>query len=303
MNFFNKIKSSLSQTKNQVFNKLAGIISSKRKIDNELLDEIEEILITGDVGVQTSISIIDALKNRVSKVGAEDTDILFTMLKEEIVSIFDSVEDKAKAIGEKPKVVLVIGVNGVGKTTSIGKITKRYKEEGLNVLLGAADTFRAAAIDQLAIWAERNDVEIVHHKEGSDPSAVAFDTVSAGIARKKDIILIDTAGRLHNKKHLMDELAKIKRVIQKQMPEAPHEVMLVLDATMGQNAVQQAKTFKDLIHVDSIVLTKLDGTAKGGVVLSIYKELGIPVKYVGVGEGIDDLNQFEPKAFVEGIFD
>jgi fused signal recognition particle receptor len=303
VNFFNKIKSSLSKTKNQVFNQLAGIISSKRKIDDDLLDEIEEILITGDVGVQTSISIIEALKTKVRKSGAENTDVLFTMLKEEIVNIFNSIESEAEVETAKPRVVLVVGVNGVGKTTSIGKITKIYKEQGLDVLLGAADTFRAAAIEQLTIWAERNEVEIVSHKEGSDPSAVAFDSVAAGIARKKDIVLIDTAGRLHNKKHLMDELAKIKRVIQKQIPEAPHEVMLVLDATMGQNAVQQAKSFKELIHVDSIILTKLDGTAKGGVILSIYKELGIPVRYVGVGEGIDDLNLFEPKAFVEGIFD
>ena len=286
-----------------MFGKVKQVLSFGKKIDEDTLDEIEEILISGDVGVQTTTYIIDELRSRAKKEKYETTDELFELLRTVIEEAMIIAPDEAYETPNSPHIILVVGVNGVGKTTSIGKITKRFQEQGKKVLLGAADTFRAAAIDQLSIWADRNNVEIIKHQPGSDPSAVAFDTVSAAKSRGADVVLIDTAGRLHNKDHLMKELDKIHRVIKKVIPDAHHEVMLVLDATMGQNAIQQAKAFQKITPLDSIVLTKLDGTAKGGVVIGINKELGIPVKYVGVGEGIDDLDRFQPKAFVEGIFE
>lgn len=304
MKFFEKIKNSLKLTNVGVFKKINHILSTKSKIDDELLEEIEEILITGDVGVNTSLEIISNLKSEIKKHRYENTDDIIKILKNVISSIvlFDKKDLLENQISNKPHVIMVIGVNGVGKTTSIGKLTKRFQEEGKKVLLVAADTFRAAAIDQLNIWAERNNADIVKHQAESDPSAVAFDGVSAGKSRDVDVVIIDTAGRLHNKKHLMDQLEKMNRVIKKVIPEAPHEILLVLDSTMGQNAISQAKSFTEITPVDGIILTKLDGTAKGGVVIGITRELNIPVKYVGVGEGIDDLDKFDAEAFIEGIF-
>lgn len=301
MSFFDKIKKGLGLTNTQVFSKLSRLLTG-RKIDDDLLDEIEEILITGDVGVKTTSYIIERLKKSVKQNKFENSEELYELLKTEIETIVNENGVASYDTPNSPHVMIVIGVNGVGKTTSIGKLTKRLTEEGKSVLLVAADTFRAAAIDQLNIWAERNSVEIVKHKEGSDPSAVAFDGISAGKARGVDVIIIDTAGRLHNKKNLMEQLHKMDRVIKKVMPDAPHETLLVLDSTMGQNAINQAKAFGEINGIDGIILTKLDGTAKGGVVIGISNELKIPVKYVGVGEGIDDMNKFDPAAFIEGIF-
>jgi fused signal recognition particle receptor len=303
MGFFEKIKNGLSKTKNGVFEKVHRRLNSSKKIDDNLLDEIEEILISGDIGVKTTLKIVENLRSRIKKDRFENTDELFSVLKEEIEKIVLKNNTNPFEFSEKPKIILVIGVNGVGKTTSIGKLTKRFQENGKKVILGAADTFRAAAIDQLGIWADRNNCEIVKHKPGADPSAVAFDTVSAALARSADVAIIDTAGRLHNKENLMKELEKTYKAIQKVIPEAPHEIYLVLDSTMGQNAIQQAKAFQKMMPISSIVLTKLDGTAKGGVVIGISDELSIPVQFVGIGEGIDDMNIFEPKAFVEGIFE
>ena len=273
----------------------------KNEIDDEFYDELEEILVMADVGVNTSAEIVEKLRDAVFKKNlrkAKD-------VKEEIKNIVADMLSGGETIDMVtiPSVILVIGVNGVGKTTSIGKMAAMFKEEGKKVILGAADTFRAAAIDQLEIWADRAGVDIVKHKEGADPAAVVFDTISAGKARNADIIICDTAGRLHNKKNLMDELAKIYRVIDRQLPYADREIFLVLDATTGQNAVNQAKEFKDVAEITGIILTKLDGTAKGGVVLAIKNDLKVPVKFVGVGEGIDDLRPFDPKAFAEGLFE
>lgn len=273
----------------------------KNEIDDEFYDELEEILVMADVGVNTSAEIVEKLRDAVFKKNlrkAKD-------VKEEIKNIVADMLSGGVTIDMVtiPSVILVIGVNGVGKTTSIGKMAAMFKEEGKKVILGAADTFRAAAIDQLEIWADRAGVDIVKHKEGADPAAVVFDTISAGKARNADIIICDTAGRLHNKKNLMDELAKIYRVIDRQLPYADREIFLVLDATTGQNAVNQAKEFKDVAEITGIILTKLDGTAKGGVVLAIKNDLKVPVKFIGVGEGIDDLRPFDPKAFAEGLFE
>lgn len=273
----------------------------KNEIDDEFYDELEEILVMADVGVNTSAEIVEKLRDAVFKKNlrkAKD-------VKEEIKNIVADMLSGGETIDMVtiPSVILVIGVNGVGKTTSIGKMAAMFKEEGKKVILGAADTFRAAAIDQLEIWADRAGVDIVKHKEGADPAAVVFDTISAGKSRNADIIICDTAGRLHNKKNLMDELAKIYRVIDRQLPYADREIFLVLDATTGQNAVNQAKEFKDVAEITGIILTKLDGTAKGGVVLAIKNDLKVPVKFVGVGEGIDDLRPFDPKAFAEGLFE
>lgn len=300
LNFIQRLTESVAQTNQRVFSKLKDAIRRRGRISDELIDDIEEILISGDVGVKPTRIIIDALREQIGKAEADDPDAIFATLKTVIRAQFSEM-DLTDHFKGHPHVILVVGVNGVGKTTSIGKLTHYYKQAGKSVLLVAADTFRAAAIDQLQIWAQRNDVECVAHQEGSDPSAVAFDGVSAGKSRNADLVIIDTAGRLHNKQHLMDQLAKMKRVVQKVIPDAPHEVMIVLDATMGQNAVQQAKAFRELVDVDSIILTKLDGTAKGGVVIGIVSELNIPVKFVGIGEGIEDFNKFNANAFIDGI--
>ena len=301
MGFFKKLNKGLKKTRDNMSGAINAALYGKNEIDDEFYDELEEILVMADVGVNTSAEIVEKLRDAVFKKNlrkAKD-------VKEEIKNIVADMLSGGETIDmcTIPSVILVIGVNGVGKTTSIGKMAAMFKEEGKKVILGAADTFRAAAIDQLEIWADRAGVDIVKHKEGADPAAVVFDTISAGKARNADIIICDTAGRLHNKKNLMDELAKIYRVIDRQLPYADREIFLVLDATTGQNAVNQAKEFKDVAEITGIILTKLDGTAKGGVVLAIKNDLKVPVKFIGVGEGIDDLRPFDPKAFAEGLFE
>lgn len=301
MGFFKKLNKGLKKTRDNMSGAINAALYGKNEIDDEFYDELEEILVMADVGVNTSAEIVEKLRDAVFKKNlrkAKD-------VKEEIKNIVADMLSGGETIDMVtiPSVILVIGVNGVGKTTSIGKMAAMFKEEGKKVILGAADTFRAAAIDQLEIWADRAGVDIVKHKEGADPAAVVFDTISAGKARNADIIICDTAGRLHNKKNLMDELAKIYRVIDRQLPYADREIFLVLDATTGQNAVNQAKEFKDVAEITGIILTKLDGTAKGGVVLAIKNDLKVPVQFIGVGEGIDDLRPFDPKAFAEGLFE
>ena len=301
MGFFKKLNKGLKKTRDNMSGAINAALYGKNEIDDEFYDELEEILVMADVGVNTSAEIVEKLRDAVFKKNlrkAKD-------VKEEIKNIVADMLSGGETIDMVtiPSVILVIGVNGVGKTTSIGKMAAMFKEEGKKVILGAADTFRAAAIDQLEIWADRAGVDIVKHKEGADPAAVVFDTISAGKARNADIIICDTAGRLHNKKNLMDELAKIYRVIDRQLPYADREIFLVLDATTGQNAVNQAKEFKDVAEITGIILTKLDGTAKGGVVLAIKNDLKVPVKFIGVGEGIDDLRPFDPKACAEGLFE
>ena len=301
MGFFKKLNKGLKKTRDNMSGAINAALYGKNEIDDEFYDELEEILVMADVGVNTSAEIVEKLRDAVFKKNlrkAKD-------VKEEIKNIVADMLSGGETIDMVtiPSVILVIGVNGVGKTTSIGKMAAMFKEEGKRVILGAADTFRAAAIDQLEIWADRAGVDIVKHKEGADPAAVVFDTISAGKARNADIIICDTAGRLHNKKNLMDELAKIYRVIDRQLPYADREIFLVLDATTGQNAVNQAKEFKDVAEITGIILTKLDGTAKGGVVLAIKNDLKVPVKFIGVGEGIDDLRPFDPKSFAEGLFE
>lgn len=296
---FNRLQASLKKTREDTFKKLNRIFTAKRKIDDDLLDEIEEILIAGDVGVETTLDIIDKLKQRVRDEKYETSDELECLIRDEIknILIVPASQDK-----QGLQIVLVVGVNGTGKTTSIAKLAHKYKSEGKSVLLAAADTFRAAAIEQLSVWAERVNCEIIKHQDGADPSAVVFDAISAAQARSVDYLIIDTAGRLHTKSNLMAELNKIVRVINKRIPDAPDQVILVLDASTGQNAVNQAKEFQQVARVDSIFLSKLDGTAKGGVVLAINKELQIPVKYIGTGEKVDDMEEFDPGSFVEGLF-
>lgn len=296
---FSRLQASLKKTREGTFKKLNRIFTAKRKIDDDLLDEIEEILIAGDVGVETTLDIIDKLKQRVRDEKYETSDELECLIRDEIknILIVPASQDK-----QGLQIVLVVGVNGTGKTTSIAKLAHKYKSEGKSVLLAAADTFRAAAIEQLSVWAERVNCEIIKHQDGADPSAVVFDAISAALARSVDYLIIDTAGRLHTKSNLMAELNKIVRVINKRIPEAPDQVILVLDAGTGQNAVNQAKEFQQVARVDSIFLAKLDGTAKGGVVLAINKELQIPVKYIGTGEKVDDMEEFDPGSFVEGLF-
>jgi fused signal recognition particle receptor len=303
-----KIKEGLAKTSSVFVNRLQSVIGIGRKIDAELLDEIEEILLTADVGVTTSEAIMDGVRKRVKKEGYEDSQVLYRLLKEEILKILvespDAERDASFQLDAEnlPYVLMVVGVNGVGKTTTIGKLSHNYKNNGWKVLIGAADTFRAAANEQLEVWARRADVEIIQQKQGADPAAVAYDTVSAALARKSDIVIIDTAGRLHNKQGLMAELEKIGRVMKKLKPTAPNDVFLVLDATTGQNAIQQAKEFTKVTPITGIVLTKLDGTAKGGVVIAIAHELQIPVRYIGVGEKIDDLQPFDAQKFVDALF-
>lgn len=300
MGFFNKISEGLKKTRNSITNAVNGMLSSFTKIDEELFEELEEILITCDIGVETSMQICGELREKVKADGVTDPQEIKDMLCQIITEILDG--DNDLKLTTTPSVILVIGVNGVGKTTSIGKLTHNLKKEGKKVILGAADTFRAAAIDQLAVWAERADTEIIKTAEGADPASVVFDTIAAAKARKSDVIICDTAGRLHNKKNLMDELAKIYRIIKRELPESQIETLLVLDATTGQNAVNQAKEFQKTSDITGIVLTKLDGTAHGGVVITIKSELGIPVKYIGVGEGIEDLQKFDANLFAKSLF-
>ncbi|MBQ7288099.1 MAG: signal recognition particle-docking protein FtsY [Clostridia bacterium] len=301
MGFFQKISEGLKKTRGSLGNALNNVISSFRKVDEEFFEELEEVLITCDVGVSTATFLCEALRRRVKQENIQDSQEIQSILQQEIAQMLAG--DHALDLSTKPSVILMIGVNGAGKTTSVGKIAANLKAQGKKVLVGAADTFRAAAIEQLEVWTARAGVDIVKNKEGYDPAAVVFDTISAAKARGSDVILCDTAGRLHNKKNLMDELAKIRRIIARELPEAAVETLLVLDATTGQNAVNQARDFKEATGITGIVLTKLDGTARGGVVLAIKQELGIPVKYIGVGEQMDDLQPFDPAAFAEALFE
>ena len=301
MGIFSKINFGLSKTRNKMAGAIDSLFADGGEITDDLYAELEEILVMGDVGVVTAVEITERLKKRVSEKRIRGADAVKNEIKEIVAELLEGGEDMG--LVTVPSVVLVIGVNGVGKTTTIGKLAAMYKAEGKRVILGAADTFRAAAIDQLGVWAGRAGVELVKHSEGADPAAVVFDTVNAAKARDCDIVIIDTAGRLHNKKNLMDELAKIYRVIDRELPYSDREVLLVLDATTGQNAVNQAREFMNVAEITGIVLTKLDGTARGGVVLAIKNELGIPVKFVGVGEQMDDLQPFDPHAFAEGLFE
>ncbi len=294
----------LEKTKESFFEKLSKAVVGKSSIDDEVLNNLEEVLVGADVGIDTTMKIIDKIQARVARDKYVSTDELNTILKEEIYAIFASkptIEDTLLQT-PSPYVIMVVGVNGVGKTTTIGKLANKFKSAGKSVVLGAGDTFRAAAVEQLNIWATRVGVDIIKQQQGADPSAVAFDTVQSAVANKKDIVIIDTAGRLHNKIGLMNELTKIKRVMQKIKPDVPHEVLLVLDASTGQNAIEQAKHFTAATDVTGIVLTKLDGTAKGGVVLAIAHQFNIPVRYIGVGEKMEDLQVFNAKAFVDGLF-
>ena len=301
MGLLEKVRLGLKKTRDSFANGINNITRSFTKIDEDLFDELEEVLIMADVGAITAAHILDELRSEIKKQGITDPSKIQNILKQ-IMS--DILKDSAGLqINTKPSVVLVIGVNGVGKTTTIGKLAALLKGQGKKVVLGAADTFRAAAIDQLEIWSERANVPIIKHKEGGDPAAVVFDTISAAKARGMDVAICDTAGRLHNKKNLMDELAKITRIIDRELPDADKEILLVLDATTGRNAVIQAREFKNVAHITGIVLTKLDGTAKGGVVLAIKEELQVPVKFIGVGEQIDDLQPFDAEAFVNGMFE
>lgn len=301
MGFFSKIKSGLKKTRDNIMSGVENVLKSFTTIDEELYEELEEALIMADIGVETSVEIIDRLRQRVKEEKVHEV----SEVKNLIVSIISDMlkEDKSELVLSSPSVILVIGVNGVGKTTTIGKLANNYKKQGKSVILAAADTFRAAAIDQLEIWGERNGVPVIKHQENSDPGAVVFDAVQSAKARKADILICDTAGRLHNKKNLMDELAKIFKIISREYPEAQQEVFLVLDATTGQNALQQAKLFKEAAGITGLVLTKLDGTAKGGIIIAIKNELKIPVRYVGVGEGIDDLQPFDEDEFARALFE
>lgn len=301
MGLFKKIKEGLKKTRDSVVSQIDSMLKSFTKIDEELFEELTELLVMGDVGIQTAEQITDELRVRVKKEGIKDPNEITKLLQEVVADMLRG--DEELKISTKPSIILVIGVNGVGKTTTIGKLANNLKKQGKSVLLAAADTFRAAAIEQLEIWADRSGCDIVKQNEGSDPAAVIYDAISAAKARNTDVIICDTAGRLHNKKHLMEELAKIGRIIDRELPDADKEYLLVLDATTGQNAVNQAEQFSKATGITGIVLTKLDGTAKGGVVLAIKNGLGIPVKYIGVGEQIDDLQEFVPEDFAKALFD
>ena len=301
MGFFSKIKAGLAKTRSQLADNISSVIKSFTKIDEDLFEELEEILVLSDIGCVTAQQICDELRARVKKDGIKEPDEIRSLLKTVIAQMIEG--DSSLKLNTSPSIILVIGVNGVGKTTTIGKLAARLKAEGKNVVLGAADTFRAAAIEQLEVWAQRAGVHIVKGVEGSDPASVVFDTIASAKAKGADVIICDTAGRLHNKKNLMDELAKINRIIDRELEGADKETLLVLDATTGQNAVSQAREFKNVADISGIVLTKLDGTARGGVVLAIKNELQIPVKFVGVGEGIDDLMPFSAEEFSSGIIE
>ena len=315
MSFFKKFFTSekketldkgLDKTRSSVFEKITRAVAGKSKLDDDTLDEIEEALILSDVGLDTTVKIIEALEQRVArdKVMGENEmmDMLYEIISDLMQHTGGAWEDFELPKTEGPYVLMVVGVNGVGKTTTIGKLTHQFKSKGYNVVLGAADTFRAAAIDQLAVWGERNNVPVIKQEMGSDPASVAYDTIQHAVSVGADLCIIDTAGRLHNKKNLMNELSKVKRVMQKVVPDAPHEVLLVLDGSTGQNALNQAKAFSEATQITSLAVTKLDGTAKGGVVIGIADQLSVPVKFIGVGEGIEDLQLFNPEAFASSLF-
>ena len=310
--FFSKEKKEtldkgLSKTKESVFSKIARAVAGKSKVDDEVLDNLEEVLITSDVGVETTLNIIKRIEERVARDKYVNTQELNRILREEIAALLtenNTMDSEEFSIpeGKKPYVIMVVGVNGVGKTTTIGKLAYQFKKKGLSVYLGAADTFRAAAVEQLDIWGERVGIPVIKQKMGSDPASVAYDTLSSAVANNADVVIIDTAGRLHNKIGLMNELTKIKNVMQKVVADAPHEVLLVLDGSTGQNAFEQAKQFTKATEVTAMAITKLDGTAKGGVVIGISDQFKIPVKYIGLGEGIEDLQAFRRKEFVDSLF-
>ena len=300
MGFFDKLKNGLSKTKNSFDEKINNVFSNFRKVDEELLEELEEALIMSDVGAQTSTKIISNLRDRIKKEKIENEEDVRNALREEIKAILDEVDNGLK-LATHPSVILVVGVNGVGKTTSIGKIANRLKQDGKKVVIAAADTFRAAAVEQLEIWANRAGCDIVKKEEGTDPASVVFDAIQITKQKDADVLICDTAGRLHNKKYLMDELVKIKKVIDKELPESSKEVLMVLDATTGQNAISQVKAFKETVDINGLILTKLDGTAKGGVVVGIVAENQMPVKFVGVGEQIDDMEIFNSTDFVNAL--
>lgn len=315
MSFFKKFFTSdkkenldkgLDKTRSSVFEKITRAVAGKSKLDDQTLDEIEEALILSDVGLDTTVKIIEALEERVARDKVMGENEMMDMLYEIISDLMQHTsgvwEDFELPKTDGPYVLMVVGVNGVGKTTTIGKLTHQFKAKGYKVVLGAADTFRAAAIDQLAVWGERNDVPVIKQEMGSDPASVAFDTIEHAVSSGADLCIIDTAGRLHNKKNLMNELSKVKRVMQKVVPEAPHEVLLVLDGSTGQNALNQAKAFSKATQITSLAVTKLDGTAKGGVVIGISDQLSVPVKFIGVGEGLEDLQLFNPEAFASSLF-
>lgn len=299
--FFTKLKEGLTKTRENFVGKIEEVFTGRKKIDDELYEELEEVLIRSDVGVHTSLELVERLRKEVKLRKLSDPSELALVLQELIAELLGGEETLNFAV-QGPSVFLVVGVNGVGKTTTIGKLANRLKKDGKRVIMAAADTFRAAAIDQLEVWGERSGIEVIKQREGTDPAAVAYDAVQAAKSRGIDVVIVDTAGRLHNKVNLMEELRKVKRVIEREIPGAPHEVLLVLDATTGQNALQQAKLFQDVAGVTGIVLTKLDGTAKGGVVLGIRGETQIPVKWIGIGEGIEDLRPFVPKDFAAALF-
>ncbi len=297
----------LEKTRENVFKKLSRAVVGKSRVDDEVLDNLEEALITSDVGVDTTLRIIERVEERVSKDKYLNTSELNVILREEIIDLLaennqDNIADFSAPLPAKPYVIMVVGVNGVGKTTTIGKLAHHFKKSGKKVILGAADTFRAAAVEQISIWAERVDVELIKQKMGSDPASVAYDTVASAASKDADVVIIDTAGRLHNKANLMNELSKIKRVMQKVIPDAPHEILLILDGSTGQNAFEQARQFTAATEVNALALTKLDGTAKGGVVLGISDQFKIPVKYIGIGEKMEDLQVFNREAFVDTLF-
>ncbi|GHU62316.1 signal recognition particle receptor FtsY [Bacteroidia bacterium] len=312
LGFFSKDKKEnldkgLAKTKENVFSKLVRIVAGKSKVDEEILDDLEEVLITSDVGVETTLKIISRIEKRIASDKFVSTDELSGILRDEISALLadkdtEDLGDFELPENKKPYVILVVGVNGVGKTTTIGKLAYHFKKNGKNVFLGAADTFRAAAVEQLVIWSERVGVPIVKQKMGSDPASVAYDTLNSAVANNANVVIIDTAGRLHNKINLMNELTKIKNVMKKVVPDAPHEVLLVLDGSTGQNAFEQAKQFTAATEVSALAITKLDGTAKGGVVIGISDQFQIPVKYIGIGESLDDLQVFRKKEFVDSLF-
>jgi len=297
---FRRLRKGLSKTRKLLTTDLDDLFAENKPVDDDMLDDLEEILITADIGVQTTTGLMQRISRKASRIG--DATALKEVLREEILALLASTPPEPVADGSAPHVIMVVGVNGVGKTTTIGKLAARFLGQKKRVLIAAADTFRAAAVEQLAIWAERSGADFVRHKDGADPAAVAYDGLEAACARNADVVLVDTAGRLHTKINLMEELKKIKRSIAKIKPDAPHEVLLVLDATTGQNALSQAKLFNDALGVTGIALTKLDGTAKGGIVISIHDRLNIPLQYVGVGETIEDLQVFDPQRFVDALF-
>lgn len=303
MGLFNKLKESLNKTRKNFVDKIDSIVTGRRHIDEELYEELEEALIQADVGIEAAIDLVEKMRYEVKRRRIGDPEQLRALLKEQMREILGEETAQLNLEGDKPSVIMVVGVNGVGKTTTIGKLAHNLKAAGSSVLLGAADTFRAAAIDQLEIWGQRVGVNVIKHNEGADPAAVAYDSIQAARARKVDVLIVDTAGRLHTRSNLMEELKKIHRVMGREIPGAPHEVLLVLDATTGQNAINQARLFKEAVGVTGVALTKLDGTARGGVVIAVKQILDVPVKLIGIGEGLEDLRPFDAREFVDALFE